>query len=95
MQTSSLDHITRQLAIQGIKTYQKHLSPRKGFACPHRLLYGGKSCSEYVKQQFLQTNLSSALKLSQTRFKACVTASQTLAGKRNFKCVVIPCCIPL
>ncbi|QMT41095.1 membrane protein insertion efficiency factor YidD [Neisseria shayeganii] len=32
-------------ALAAIRAYQRHLSPRKGYGCPHRLLHGGSGCS--------------------------------------------------
>ncbi|WP_242032792.1 membrane protein insertion efficiency factor YidD [Oscillatoria sp. FACHB-1406] len=33
------------LAIAAIGVYQRHLSPRKGFACAYRVLHNRDSCS--------------------------------------------------
>jgi hypothetical protein len=41
MQTPIFDAALRQLAVASISGYQKHISPRKGFSCAHRVLYGG------------------------------------------------------
>jgi putative component of membrane protein insertase Oxa1/YidC/SpoIIIJ protein YidD len=58
---NSVENIATQIAIATLNTYQKHLSPHKGFSCPHRLLHGGVSCSEAIKQAFLHQRLSTAL----------------------------------
>ena len=39
-----------RLALAVITAYQRHLSPRKGFCCAHRVQQGGPSCSEYARQ---------------------------------------------
>jgi putative component of membrane protein insertase Oxa1/YidC/SpoIIIJ protein YidD len=84
------------LAIASIDTYQKHFSPYKGFSCPHRLAYGGESCSEYIKQLFIQQNLRTVLQIAPQRFKACQMAAQNLQKQQaSGGCLVIPCCIPL
>ncbi|EYB66594.1 hypothetical protein DEIPH_ctg084orf0006 [Deinococcus phoenicis] len=36
------------LTLSGIRLYQRHLSPRKGFCCAHAALHGGESCSAAV-----------------------------------------------
>ena len=38
--------LLRALALRAIGLYQRHLSPRKGFACAYRARTGGASCSE-------------------------------------------------
>ncbi|MEH2260005.1 membrane protein insertion efficiency factor YidD [Nostoc sp.] len=47
---STISHIIAIL----ISQYQKYLSPLKGYSCPHRLLYGNESCSQYVKRTILE-----------------------------------------
>jgi putative component of membrane protein insertase Oxa1/YidC/SpoIIIJ protein YidD len=78
MQTYWLDTGMRQMAIASISGYQRYLSPHKGFKCAHRVLYGGKSCSEYVKQVIAQEGLVSAISASRHRFAACHTANHIL-----------------
>jgi putative component of membrane protein insertase Oxa1/YidC/SpoIIIJ protein YidD len=65
-------------AIVALNAYQVYLSPYKGFSCPHRLLHGGTSCSEYVKQLLLQQDLLSAIRATPRRFQACQAAARTL-----------------
>lgn len=57
LQSSSFEAIARSTAIRSINTYQTRISPRKGYSCPHRLLHGGESCSEYVKNLLLEQSL--------------------------------------
>ncbi|MGB7444313.1 MAG: membrane protein insertion efficiency factor YidD [Coleofasciculaceae cyanobacterium] len=97
MLASTIESFATQTAIASLKTYQKHLSPRKGFSCPHRLLYGGESCSDYVKRTLLsEQKLSAAIKMAPQRFKACKFAAQTLqTSKAEGGCIVVPCCIPI
>lgn len=98
MSFSRLEAITRGGLVHFIQTYQKHLSPYKKFSCPHRVLQGGVSCSEYVKVSLLHQDLSSVLRLSSQRFKDCAAAGQTLQTQVNQVrggCIVIPCCIPI
>lgn len=84
-----------QIAIASIQTYKQYISPHKGYACAHRLLYGGESCSDYVKQSLRSERLEDALKQSFRRFQACRTASETLRTMRSQSgCIIIPCCLP-
>jgi putative component of membrane protein insertase Oxa1/YidC/SpoIIIJ protein YidD len=96
MNVSSFEILTQRTALWSIDAYQKYISPRKGFACPHRLLHGGLSCSDYVKELLTHQNLTSAIQSSTRRFRDCALASKALKSeKREGGCIVIPCCIPL
>lgn len=96
MLASTIESFTTQAAIASLNTYQKYLSPRKGFSCPHRLLYSGESCSDYVKRLLTEQKLRTAIQMAPRRFKACKLAAQTLqTQKAEGGCIIIPCCIPL
>lgn len=100
MFVNELDRLTRTGAIASLDFYQQRLSPHKGFACPHRLLHGGESCSDYVKRMLHEQSLMAALGQTPRRFRACSTAGRMIQlratqGRRSgFRCIVIPCCIP-
>lgn len=92
------DTVARTVALDSIEFYQKSIFPRKGFDCPHRFLYGSQSCSNYVKDLLTQQSLLSTVKLSTQRFQACSLANQILKTQKaaaGFRCIVIPCCLPL
>ncbi|AFY35472.1 membrane protein insertion efficiency factor YidD [Calothrix sp. PCC 7507] len=92
----SVTTIATQAAIASLNVYQQHLSPYKGFSCPHRLLNGGESCSDYVKRVLINQNLQTAIQMAPQRFRACKLAAQTLQSQRaEGGCIVIPCCIPI
>lgn len=96
MQLTPVEAWTAQTAMAFLGAYQKHLSPRKGFSCPHRLLHEGESCSDYVKNIMLNQDLKTTIKMASERFKACKMAAQTLkAPSSEGGCIVIPCCIPI
>ncbi|MDJ0734297.1 MAG: membrane protein insertion efficiency factor YidD [Nostocaceae cyanobacterium] len=78
MEISPVDSLTRQISVAAITGYQKHISPHKGFACAHRVLYGGESCSQYVKRVIATKGLRKGLIMSRTRFQACKEANQIL-----------------
>ena len=71
---SFLDKLLRSVAIVFIKCYQHYISPIKGYSCAHRIVYGGPSCSEYVKNTLTNTNLFESTLLTRQRFRDCKTA---------------------
>ncbi|HEY9811034.1 MAG TPA: membrane protein insertion efficiency factor YidD [Halomicronema sp.] len=79
--TTSLDPKVSQVAISAISGYQKYISPRKGFSCAHRVLYGGDSCSQHVKNLITEHGLIAAVPLTRQRFKNCKTANVILRGE--------------
>ena len=81
MQISSFNSLTRQVGVSAITGYQKHISPHKGFACAHRVLYGGESCSQYFKQVIIQDGFRAALIQSRERFQACKQANYILRAQ--------------
>ncbi|MBD1863833.1 MULTISPECIES: membrane protein insertion efficiency factor YidD [Trichocoleus] len=83
METSIPDLWLRQAAASAIAGYQKHLSPRKGFSCAHRVLHGGESCSQYVKRVILEQGLWTAIPATRSRFAECKVANQILQARRN------------
>ncbi|MBE9169832.1 membrane protein insertion efficiency factor YidD [Pleurocapsales cyanobacterium LEGE 06147] len=96
MSVSTMESFASRVALVSLNSYQKHLSPRKGFSCPHRLLYGSESCSDYVKDILINHDLKTAIQMAPQRFKSCKIAAQTLqTQKGGGGCIVIPCCIPI
>jgi putative component of membrane protein insertase Oxa1/YidC/SpoIIIJ protein YidD len=83
MQTTSLDRLSRYTASALITTYQKKISPKKGFSCAHRVLHRSESCSQYIKRIILEQGLIRAIPLSRQRFQACKAASQVLKTRRT------------
>ena len=67
-----------RLALVGIAGYQRHLSPRKGYACAHRIRHGGTGCSGFAKQAIAEQGLIRALPLIRLRFAACRDAAKEL-----------------
>ncbi|HIK06428.1 MAG TPA: membrane protein insertion efficiency factor YidD [Trichormus sp. M33_DOE_039] len=78
MEISLFDSWSRNLSTVAITGYQKYLSPHKGFSCAHRVLYGGESCSQYIKRVIAQEGLSVALLKSRQRFQDCKQANLLL-----------------
>lgn len=83
MPVSVFDHLTRQTASHLITFYQKRLSPYKGFACAHRVLHGGESCSQYTKRLILERGLFGARPFVRRRFQACKAANDSLKIRRD------------
>jgi putative component of membrane protein insertase Oxa1/YidC/SpoIIIJ protein YidD len=95
MSASTIEAFATQTAIASLNAYQKRLSPHKGFSCPHRLLHGGESCSDYVKRLLMNQNLKTAIKMAPQRFKACKIAAQIQIPQAEGGCIIIPCCLPI
>mgnify|MGYP002777003905 FL=1 len=96
MTATTVEAFATQTAIASLNFYRAHISPRKGFSCPHRLLYGGESCSDYVKRILTDQNFSAAIQMTPQRFKACKASAQTLKlQKAQGGCIIIPCCVPI
>jgi len=83
MQSTPFDRLSRQTASALITSYQKHISPKKGFSCAHRVLHGGESCSQYIKRLILKHGLIRAIPLSRQRLQACKAANQVLRARRK------------
>ncbi|MBP0021586.1 MAG: membrane protein insertion efficiency factor YidD [Cyanobacteria bacterium SBLK] len=76
-----IEKSAKKTGVELIRSYQKFLSPYKGFSCAHRTLYGGESCSQYVKKTLLEQDLRSAIALSRQRFTDCKTAKIILRSE--------------
>lgn len=80
-QVSLWDSVTRKISVSAITGYQKYLSPHKGFACAHRVLYGSDSCSQYTKRIIAKEGLKIALRKSRLRFQSCKQANLILRSQ--------------
>ena len=69
-----------EIAALMIRLYQKHISPRKGFRCAHRVLHGGASCSEFARQYTLEHGLWAMFPALRLRFRECRMAKETLTA---------------
>ena len=78
--------LPQHIAIALIGGYQKHISPRKGFSCAHRLLHGGESCSQYIKRLIAREGLFAAHRASRERFRTCREANQILQARYAYRC---------
>lgn len=67
----TLDTCGKRLALWAILTYQRYLSPWKGFSCAYRVLTGRDSCSAYGYKVIARHGLRAGLPLLQRRLRAC------------------------
>lgn len=74
-------HVTLMIGL--IQGYQRYLSPYKGFACAHRVLHGGVSCSAYWRDRLEAEGLCAAWPQFRDRLRACKLAAQTLQAERQ------------
>ncbi|NET10970.1 MAG: membrane protein insertion efficiency factor YidD [Merismopedia sp. SIO2A8] len=70
-----------KVAIQGIRSYQRYISPHKGFSCAHRRLHGGVSCSDYFHQMIMAHGLTQAIPLFQERLVECKQSYRLLQSR--------------
>jgi hypothetical protein len=75
MQVYSFEPLAKRMAINSIIAYQNYIYPHKGFSCPHRLLHGRDSWSDYVKRMLTNQSLTEIVKSSVQRFQDCTKAS--------------------
>lgn len=61
-----------------IEQYQRRLSPRKGYACAHRVAHGGDSCSGAVRDLVRRRGVVRAGVPTALRFVACYRAASLL-----------------
>lgn len=76
-------NIIDRAAIAAIAGYQRHLSPHKGFSCAHRIVYGGDSCSQYIKRAIAKQGLITAIRLSQQRFADCKASHEVFKAEKK------------
>ncbi|MBO9554333.1 membrane protein insertion efficiency factor YidD [Cellulomonas sp.] len=62
-----------------VASYQRLLSPRKGWSCAHRVAYGDASCSAAVRELVRERGVLRAVVPTVARFVACYHAAVLLA----------------
>lgn len=72
----------RRFALEAIRIYQRHVSPRKGFSCAYRSHLGRFSCSTLGYRAIRRYGLLKGLAVLRQRTSLC---AQTLAVHRNSK----------
>jgi putative component of membrane protein insertase Oxa1/YidC/SpoIIIJ protein YidD len=74
----TLDMTLGSLAVVVIRSYQRYLSPLKGYSCAHRVRHGGESCSAYARQVFAAEGMRVGVNKLRRRFRECHLAGQAL-----------------
>lgn len=72
-----------RLALAAIAGYQRHLSPRKGYACAYRVAHGGMGCSGFAKVAIADHGLRRAIPAIRLRFAACRDAAEELREQKR------------
>lgn len=72
-----------RLALVAIGGYQRHLSPRKGYACAYRVAHGGTGCSGYAKAAIADLGLLRAIPAIRQRFADCRDAAEELRDAKR------------
>jgi putative component of membrane protein insertase Oxa1/YidC/SpoIIIJ protein YidD len=75
--------VLSRLALAAIGGYQRHLSPRKGYACAYRVLHGGTGCSGHAKRAIAELGLWGAVPAIRQRFADCRDAAEELRDKKR------------
>jgi putative component of membrane protein insertase Oxa1/YidC/SpoIIIJ protein YidD len=72
-----------RLALAAIGGYQRHFSPRKGYACAHRVAHGGTGCSGYAKAAIADLGLLRSIPAIRQRFADCRDAAEELRDAKR------------
>ena len=81
-------------AVWAIEMYQNHVSPYNNHRCPHGLLHGEETCSQFGKRVISERGLCRGLLMLRSRFDECREAHHVLqkppetakAGSCCFSC---------
>lgn len=73
-----LDRLLGLGAAGAVLTYRRVLSPVKGFSCPHHLVHGDGSCSDFGLRTFRKSGFREGLRLLRVRFRECKSAARSL-----------------
>jgi uncharacterized protein len=72
------------VSLFAINLYQRHLSPRKGYACAYRVEHGDwTGCSGYAKHRIAEVGLWNAVPDIRARLKACREAAEERKERRE------------
>lgn len=67
--------LPRWAARRAVRSYQRTLSPRKGFSCAHRVVFKGSSCSQYFIDQLDRGGFRHGLTALRSRLASCRAAT--------------------
>ncbi len=78
---SGVDLALRRTSVSWIDWYQRVLSPRKGFACAHRVRHGSQSCSQFARIAFEQHSWWRGLWSLAHRLRQCGEAARAIRAE--------------
>lgn len=79
--TSSIASAPRRGVDTAIRTYQRYVSPHKGFTCAHLVAHGGQSCSAAVRAIVADRGVILGALPTLARFCACYQAAALLQAR--------------
>lgn len=85
--------MSQALVLAGIGVYRRYLSPRKGFACAHRVHLGGPSCSRVGERLIRRYGVLAGSRVLRERLARCAHVHRRLHASQRGSCDV-PCDIP-
>lgn len=74
------------ISLGAIWSYQKFISPHKGFRCAHSVLQGGTGCSGFAKACIKEHGLIKAIPLIRGRLKECGELARAHKAKKQNIC---------
>jgi putative component of membrane protein insertase Oxa1/YidC/SpoIIIJ protein YidD len=80
-----MSSLAARCALGAIRAYQRHLSPRKGFACALRAANGGRSCSSFGYRAIARCGLRKGLRLLRRRLDACGRQHRVGGGPLSYQ----------
>jgi putative component of membrane protein insertase Oxa1/YidC/SpoIIIJ protein YidD len=83
MPFQAVDSALRVASISCIDWYRREVSPRKGFACAHRVRHGGESCSQFARRALETGRWWPGVRATVLRLRHCGEAARDLRRERD------------
>lgn len=77
------DRGAAQIVVGLIHLYRRFLSPHKGFKCPHHMVHGQGSCSDFGLEALRGEGLIRGMKAIKQRFVDCKCAAVSITSTQN------------
>lgn len=74
-----------KIALEIIRLYQRHISPKKGYRCAYGKLHDTYGCSGHIKNIIKKEGLISGFSKIQLQFKHCSEAAEELKKRKEGK----------
>jgi hypothetical protein len=78
-----IDRALDWISVIGLDLYRGLVSPYKGYACAHRLKFGGESCSVFAHRNLVAQGWSAGRKAVSSRLRECHAASVAMRRGRH------------